>query len=88
MEEKTRVLISLGASTAANCIPCFEHYLQKARAIGLGPAEIQEAAEIGELVNKGAQIAIRRNINDAISQGGACPQPKPKRGKKEKPCCA
>ncbi len=88
MGEKTRVLISLGASVAANCIPCFEHYLQKARAIGLSPAEIQEASEIGELVNKGARIAIRRNINQAISQRGACPQPKPKIGKRDKPCCA
>ena len=29
MDEKTSLLICLGASAAANCIPCFEHYHKK-----------------------------------------------------------
>ena len=37
MEEKTSLLICLGASTAANCVPCFEHYHKKASAAGLTP---------------------------------------------------
>ena len=35
MDEKTSLLICLGASAAANCIPCFEHYHKKASAAGL-----------------------------------------------------
>jgi hypothetical protein len=31
MEEKTSVLICLDAATAANCVPCFEHDLNKAK---------------------------------------------------------
>jgi hypothetical protein len=30
MDERTRILICLGSATAANCIPCFEHYYGKA----------------------------------------------------------
>ncbi len=70
MDEKTKVLISLGASTAANCIPCFEYYFGKASAMGLTPEEIQEASEIGEKINKGAQMAIRKSVNAMVIQGG------------------
>ena len=37
MDERTKVLISLGASVAANCVPCFEHYLRQTDAVGLTP---------------------------------------------------
>ncbi len=35
MEEKTKILICLGAATAANCIPCFEFYYGKAQEAGI-----------------------------------------------------
>ena len=69
MDEKTKIMISLGAATAANCIPCFEHYFGKAEAVGLTPDEIQGAAEIGEQINKGAQMAIRKTVNTMVVRG-------------------
>jgi alkylhydroperoxidase/carboxymuconolactone decarboxylase family protein YurZ len=33
MDERTSVLVCLGAATAANCVPCFEHYLNKAKVL-------------------------------------------------------
>jgi alkylhydroperoxidase/carboxymuconolactone decarboxylase family protein YurZ len=45
MEEKTQLLVCLGAATAANCIPCFDYYYQKAQACGLAPEDIQAAVE-------------------------------------------
>jgi AhpD family alkylhydroperoxidase len=50
MDEKTSLLICLGASAAANCIPCFEHYHKKASAAGLTPEEILEAVELASKV--------------------------------------
>jgi alkylhydroperoxidase/carboxymuconolactone decarboxylase family protein YurZ len=68
MEEKTRVLICLGAATAANCIPCFEYYFGKAEAVGLKTEEIQEAVNLASQVKKGAHMAIKNRINDIMGR--------------------
>jgi len=85
MDEKTKVMISLGAATAANCIPCFEHYFGKAEAVGLTPDEIQGAAEIGEQINKGAQMAIRKTVNTMVVRG--CQQRSPETNASDRSCC-
>ncbi len=66
MDERTKVLISLGAAVAANCVPCFEHYLRKTEGVGLTSEEIQEAADIGDQVKGGARIAMRRGIRSML----------------------
>lgn len=63
MDEKTKVLMCLGAATAANCIPCFEYYFKKGKAVGLTPDEIQEAVDLASQVKKGAHMAIRNCIS-------------------------
>jgi alkylhydroperoxidase/carboxymuconolactone decarboxylase family protein YurZ len=78
MDEKTELLICLGASTAANCVPCFEHYFRKAAGIGLTPEEIQRAVELASKVENGAHGMMRgsiRNImgHDSGADDAACP---------------
>ncbi len=85
MDERTRVMISLGAATAANCIPCFEHYFGKAEAVGLTPDEIQGAAEIGEQISKGAQMAIRKTVNTMVVRG--CQQRVSENNASDRSCC-
>ena len=85
MDEKTKVMISLGAATAANCIPCFEHYFGKAEAAGLTADEIQRAAEIGEQINKGAQMAIRKTVNTMVVRG--CQEGTPGTNRSDRSCC-
>jgi alkylhydroperoxidase/carboxymuconolactone decarboxylase family protein YurZ len=68
MDERTKLLICLGAATAANCIPCFEHYFGKAESTGLAPGEIQEAVDLASQVKKGAHLAIRNCINGLLSE--------------------
>lgn len=68
MDEKSKLLICLGAATAANCIPCFEHYFGKAKAAGLTPEEIQEAVDLASQVKKGAHLAIKNRINDVMDR--------------------
>jgi len=86
MDERTRLLISLGAATAANCVPCFHNFFTKADALGLTGEEIREAADIGDQVKKGAQIAIRIRINDLIGRKAA--DAPPCNAGSERPCCA
>ncbi len=66
MDERTKLLISLGAAVAANCVPCFEHYLARTETSGVTPEEIQEAAKIGDQVKSGARIVMRRSIREIV----------------------
>jgi alkylhydroperoxidase/carboxymuconolactone decarboxylase family protein YurZ len=62
MDEKTSVLVCLGAATAANCVPCFEHYLKKAKSLGLSSEEILEAADLASKGKNGAHLLMRSGI--------------------------
>ncbi len=68
MDEKTKVLMCLGAATAANCIPCFEYYFKKGKAVGLTADEIQEAVDLASQVKKGAHLAIRNCISGLMGE--------------------
>jgi AhpD family alkylhydroperoxidase len=65
MDEKTRILISLGVSAAANSIPCFEHHHDKALKTGLTDGEIKEAVEVAMQVKNGAHLTTRKFIEQA-----------------------
>ena len=66
MDEKTKLLIALGAATAANCIPCFEHLYYEAGVAGLTSKEIQEVVGLASKVKNGAHIALKNSINDMM----------------------
>jgi len=68
MDEKTSLLICLGASAAANCIPCFEHYHKKASAAGLTSEQILEAVELANKVKSGAHLVMRNSIKNYLGQ--------------------
>jgi AhpD family alkylhydroperoxidase len=68
MDEKTSLLICLGASAAANCIPCFEHYHKKASVAGLSSEEILEAVELANKVKSGAHLVMRNSIRNFMGQ--------------------
>jgi alkylhydroperoxidase/carboxymuconolactone decarboxylase family protein YurZ len=71
MDEKCRLLIGLGAATAANCVPCFEHYYDKAMAAKLTAEEIQEAVDLGNQMKTGAQMAVRNSISQIMKSDQA-----------------
>jgi len=66
LEEKAETLIAIGAATAANCIPCFEHLYEKAVTSGITATEIKRAAEIAALVKSGAHAAISSTIDELM----------------------
>lgn len=76
LAEKTETLIAIGAATAVNCIPCFEHLYEKAVTSGISGAEIERASEIAGLVKNGAHIAISNVIDELTgsteNSGVAC----------------
>jgi alkylhydroperoxidase/carboxymuconolactone decarboxylase family protein YurZ len=68
MDEKTKILICMGAATAANCIPCFEYYFGKAEAVGLKTEEIDEAVDLGSQVKKGAHMALKNSVRNVMGR--------------------
>ena len=54
MEDKTKLLIAVGASVTANCLPCLKTAVTEAQSVGVDMKEIMEAIAIGRVVRKGA----------------------------------
>lgn len=54
LEDRTRELIAVGASIAANNPPEVKYHLGRARELGADDAALNEAVEIGRQVRRGA----------------------------------
>lgn len=59
-DEKTKELIAIGASITANCHPCLDYHVAKARELGIGNDEISQAIEVGKQVRRGASAKTDR----------------------------
>lgn len=59
MDERTKELVAVGASVAANCHPCLKYHLSKCDELGVPRQEAQAAAEVGMMVNRGAAKKTR-----------------------------
>ncbi len=54
MDNRVKELIAIGASVTANCQPCLEYHITKAREHDAGEEDIKEAIAVGKIVRKGA----------------------------------
>jgi AhpD family alkylhydroperoxidase len=54
LEDRTKELIAIGASISANCQPCLDYHISKAKEYGAEESEIGEAIKVGNLVRGGA----------------------------------
>ena len=70
MDEKTKLLVCLGAAAAANCIPCFEYYFKNAQRVGLEAAEVQEAVECAYKIKNNLNMLMKNSIRGFAGQEG------------------
>ena len=49
---RDRELVAIGAALAANCIPCIEFHIPKARQAGISDEELQEALKLADKVRQ------------------------------------
>ena len=75
MDEKTSVLICLGAAVSANCVACFRHYHGEALRIGLSPSDVEAAVTLGAKVKAGANIAVMTAVGEVMRGAGRAPEP-------------
>lgn len=60
MDKRTEELIAIGASVGAHCQPCLEYHIKAAQELNISPEEINQAIEIGHMIEKGAMSAMRK----------------------------
>lgn len=66
LDKKTEYLIAIGAATASNCIPCFEHLFEQAITSGVTMAQIKRASDIAGHVKKGAHTALTNSVAELV----------------------
>ncbi len=66
MDKKTELLVSLGASVAANCMPCFNYYYQQAEKLGLEPAEVLRTMEIANKIKNSLSMLMGNHVRKTI----------------------
>jgi hypothetical protein len=66
MDQKTELLVSLGASMAANCLPCFTYYFQQAEKQGLDPADILKAMEIANKIKNSLSMLMGNHVRKTM----------------------
>jgi len=70
MDEHTEIFVAIGAATAANCGPCFEHYFSKAKKLGIDRKDIQKTVGIAVKVRGGAHMVMRGTIEKILEGKG------------------
>ena len=78
MENKTKLLIAVGAAVTANCQPCLKTAVAEAQQVGAENREILEAIAIGRVVRKGAigkmdKLASTLTGKDIMNSPDECP---------------
>ncbi len=74
LDERLTELIAVGASISANCQPCLQYHVGKARQAGAGAQEVNEAVEVGKMVRTGAAAKMDR-VALTLTEAPAAPAP-------------
>jgi hypothetical protein len=66
MDKKTELLVSLGASVAANCMPCFNYYYQQAERLELNSTEVLRAMEIANKIKNSLSMLMGNHVRKTL----------------------
>jgi len=69
MEDKTKLLIAVGAAVTANCQPCLKTLIKKAKESGVQDKEILEAIGVARIVRKNSTTQIDQFLS-GLSEAG------------------
>jgi len=71
MDEKTKLLIAIGAAVAANCQPCLEYLHSLAPLSGATEQEILEAIGVAKKVRNGASTKTDQHASTLFGKAKA-----------------
>ena len=69
LEDKIVELVAIGASVSANCQPCVEYHVAKAKENGACKESIADAIEIGKMVRRGAAGKMNKFLSGVVGKG-------------------
>lgn len=67
---RDRELVALGAAIAANCIPCVEFHIPKAREAGISDSELEEVLALADKVRQVPAKKVLEIADRLIKSGG------------------
>jgi len=68
MDDRTKALVSIGASVAANCQPCLTWHISKAREAGVAEKDLAMAIEAAKAVRTGAANSMDTFAGTALGK--------------------
>jgi AhpD family alkylhydroperoxidase len=71
MDVRIEELIAIGASIIANCKPCLEYHVAKAKENGATDQEVAEAVAVGKMVRKGAASKMDQFTSATLARADA-----------------
>lgn len=73
IDERTLELVAVGASITANCKPCLEYHVAKARELGVADEDIAAAVKMAQQVRRGALAKMDRFANEVLGSKETVP---------------
>lgn len=73
LDGRIEALVAVGASVAANCVPCLQANAREAEARGASAEEIAAAIALGQRVRKGAATRMDQAVAALASPAPAAP---------------
>jgi AhpD family alkylhydroperoxidase len=67
---RDRELVALGAALAANCIPCVEFHIPKAREAGISDSQLKEVLALAEKVRQVPAKKVMEVADRLVKSGG------------------
>jgi len=68
MDDRTKVLVAIGASVAANCQPCLAWHISTAKKIGVDEKDLAMAIEVAKAVRTGATDSMDKFAVTALGK--------------------
>ncbi len=75
LDTRIKELIAVGASVTANCQPCLQYHVSKARESGADNEEVAIAIAVAKAVRKGASAKMddfAANLDSAVTAAECC----------------
>jgi AhpD family alkylhydroperoxidase len=74
LDDRIKELIAVGASVAANCMPCLRYHSRVALESGADAEEIAAAVGVGQMVRKGAASKVDKFAASLHPAATPCPE--------------
>lgn len=70
LDRKTKELVAVGASIAANCLPCLEYHFKQCIELSIPIVDIKEAIDMAKRVKEAPTKKVEELLNSLMRQNG------------------